>query len=209
MNPSSRAVGAGLKPAPTDSSKKRLFVAIALPDEIRSTLQELQTELKRFARDAKWVKPDGIHLTLKFLGYVDVARMDGIVGALTRVAAACPSASIEIRGCGAFPNSRRPNVLWAGVESEQLDGIQAKVEDAMASLDFEKEKRPFSPHLTLARFRDPQGLTPLMLQVDQKKELSLGRFTASTMKLYESILHRQGAEYLVVKEFPLEGTRWT
>lgn len=209
MNSSPRAVGAGLNPAPTDSSKKRLFVAIALPDEIRNTLQELQTELKRYARDAKWVKPDGIHLTLKFLGYVDVARMDGIVGSLTRVAAACPAASIEIRGCGVFPNSRRPNVLWTGVESEQLDGIQAEVEEAMAALNFEKEKRPFSPHLTLARFHDPHGLTPLMLQVDQKKELPLGRFTASNMKLYESILHREGAEYHVVKEFPLEGTRWT
>lgn len=208
MNSSPRAAAAGLKPAPADSNKKRLFVAIGLPEAILKTLQELQSELKRFARDAKWVRPGGIHLTLKFLGYVDTARIDAIVSSLARVAVASPSASIEIRGCGSFPNSRRPSVLWAGVESEQLGRIQAEVEAAMAELGFEKENRPFSPHLTLARFRDPHGLTPLMLQVDQKKDLPLGQFTASRFKLYESILHREGAEYHVLKEFPLEGTRW-
>lgn len=194
--------------AETTPSKRRLFVAVGLPDSVRKTIGELQSELKRFARDAKWVNPTGIHLTLKFLGYVDPAQIEGIQGAIRKVTQECPPTEIEIRSCGAFPNSRRPNVLWTGVESEKLVEIQGRVEEALVALGFEKEKRGFTPHLTLARFRDPHGLTPLMLEVEKKKALSFGSFTASKIRLYESILHREGAEYIVLKEFPLEGTQW-
>lgn len=189
-------------------SKRRLFVAVGLPDSIRKTIEELQSELKRFARDAKWVNPTGIHLTLKFLGYVDPAQIDGIQNALVKVAQEYPPPEIEVHGCGAFPNSRRPNVLWAGVESAQLIDIQGRVEEALAALGFEKEKRGFTPHLTLARFKEARGLTPLMLAVEKKKDVSFGSFTTSQFRLYESILHREGAEYIVLKEFPLEGTQW-
>lgn len=192
------------KPPPS----KRLFIAIGLPEAILKSLAELQFELKRFARDAKWVQPDGIHLTLKFLGYVDPSRVEEISASLSRVTAGCPPAPIGIHGCGAFPNTRRPNVLWAGVESEQLLEIQSRVDDQMAALGFEKEKRAFTPHLTLARFREPRGLAPLMLLVEKKRDVPLGNFTASKIRLYESILHRGGAEYHILKEYPLEGTQW-
>ena len=200
--------GAALKSPPGGSDKKRLFVAISLPEPILIAVAELQSELKRYARDAKWVRPEGIHLTLKFLGYVEIDRIEAIGNTLTGVANVSPPLSIDVRGCGAFPNSRRPNVLWAGVESEHLGGVQIRVEEALVELGFEKENRPFSPHLTLARFRDPHGLAPLMLQVEKKKDLPLGHFTASRLKLFESILHREGAEYHVLKEFLLEGTQW-
>ena len=114
-----------------EETKKRLFVAIGLPSEIRDALDNLQQELKRFARDAKWVKVDGIHLTLKFLGYVEPGKIPAITESLSRVANSCAQTPVEVRGCGAFPNTRRPNVLWVGAEAENLARIQERVEAAM------------------------------------------------------------------------------
>lgn len=178
----------------SQGTKKRLFIAIGLPAEIKASLESLQRELKRFARDAKWVKVDGIHLTLKFLGYVEPERIDSIRESLSHLK--LPGAfPVEARGCGFFPNARRPAVLWVGVKSEQLSRLAQDIEDATGKLGFEKEKRAFSPHLTLARFRDPHGLIPLAQEVGKKNETVLGTFTASEFVLYESVLHRQGAEY--------------
>src|SRR5262245_38401050 len=120
-----------------DPPKKRLFVAIGLPGEVREALEKLQQELKRLARDAKWVKPDGIHLTLKFLGYVAQEKIASITESLAQVANGCAQTPIEVRGCGAFPNTRRPNVLWVGAEAENLSRIQERVESSMEALGFE------------------------------------------------------------------------
>jgi 2'-5' RNA ligase len=149
------------------------------------------------------VRPEGIHLTLKFLGYVDPDRIDSIVQSLTEAATGCAPATVRVQGCGAFPNTRRPNVLWAGVVAPGLAAAQTRVEEAMAALGFEKEQRAFQPHLTLARFRDPHGLTPLMLEVEKRQDQQLGEFSATGFRLYESILRREGAEYRVVGEFAL------
>ena len=187
-----------------DAPKKRLFVAIGLPREVQQKLEEMQTQLKRFARDAKWVKVAGIHLTLKFLGYVEPSRIQTIYETLRPIAFATSSIPIEVFGCGFFPNPQRPNVLWTGVRAKELAPLQQHVEDAMATLGFEKEKRPFSPHLTLARFRDPRGWLPLVQETQKWMEVSFGAFVASGFSLYESILHRQGAEYHTVETFRLK-----
>src|SRR5262249_7320362 len=113
-------------------TKKRLFVAISLPDEILQQLEELQKKLKRFARDAKWVKPQSIHLTLKFLGYVDPVKIPAIANSLAKISNESSSATVQIKGCGFFPNSRRPSVFWTGIESNDLEPLQSKIENAMA-----------------------------------------------------------------------------
>ncbi|HJZ12150.1 MAG TPA: RNA 2',3'-cyclic phosphodiesterase, partial [Acidobacteriota bacterium] len=111
--------------------------------------------------------------------------------------------SIRLRGCGFFPNARRPAVLWCGVDCDELGGLQHEIDNRLAALDFEKETRPFSAHLTLARFRDPHGLFWLAKEVEKIKDSDWGQFPAKEITLYQSILHRTGAEYRALETFPL------
>jgi RNA 2',3'-cyclic 3'-phosphodiesterase len=184
--------------------KKRVFVAIGLPEALLGELEVLQTRLKPYARDAKWVKVNSIHLTLKFLGYVEPDSIPTITDALRECAKGTTPIAIQAAGCGFFPNARRPNVLWVGVSSSPLQPLQEKIEEAMETLDFEKENRAFSPHLTLARFKDPRGLLPLAKETETLAGKSFGDFTAHNFSLYESILHPKGAEYHVIENFNLE-----
>jgi RNA 2',3'-cyclic 3'-phosphodiesterase len=184
-------------------SKRRLFVAIGLPEPLRNELANLQKQLQPFARDAKWVNVSGIHLTLKFLGYVDPAQIPEITGALADASKDQTSVSIQASGCGFFPNARRPNVLWVGVQAPDLLPLQQNVEDAMEKFGFEKENRAFSPHLTLARFKDHRGHLALAKETEELAGKDFGRFTANSFSLYESVLRRQGAEYHALKDFNL------
>jgi 2'-5' RNA ligase len=178
-----------------------------LPETLILELEELQRKLKPFARDAKWVKPSGIHLTLKFLGYVEPERIAEIRQSLQEVAKNSTSVFVRSAGCGFFPNPRRPNVLWAGVESPDILPLANEIEERMSALGFEKEKRAYNPHLTLARFRDHRGLLPLSYEVEKFSGKLLGEFTADHFSLYESILRPQGAEYQVLQEFFLTQRR--
>lgn len=181
--------------------KKRLFVAISLPEQLVEELEGLQRKLKPFARDAKWVKVNGIHLTLKFLGYVEPEQIPMIERSLLEIAEKGVAIRIQASGCGFFPNARRPSVLWVGVQAPDLMPLQQQIENAMEKLGFEKENRAFSPHLTLARFRDPRGLLPLGRETEKFKDQHFGKFTAHGFHLFQSILRPQGAEYHSLKEF--------
>jgi RNA 2',3'-cyclic 3'-phosphodiesterase len=185
-------------------SKKRLFVAIGLPESVRNELEKLQKQLQPFARDAKWVNVSGIHLTLKFLGYVDPVQIPEITEALSGSVKAQSSVSINARGCGFFPNARRPNVLWVGIDSPELAPLQQNVEEAMAKLGFEKENRAFSPHLTLARFKEHHGHLALAKETEKLAGKDFGSFIANSFSLYESILRPQGAQYHILQEFLLK-----
>ncbi|MCI0413918.1 RNA 2',3'-cyclic phosphodiesterase [bacterium] len=185
-------------------SKKRLFVAIGLPESIRGELEQLQKQLKPFARDAKWVNISGIHLTLKFLGYVDPAQLTEITDALAIAAKDQSVLSIQASGCGFFPNARRPNVLWVGVSAPELLPLQQNVEEAMSKLGFEKENRAFSPHLTLARFKEHRGHLLLANETENLAGKDFGGFTANSFSLYESILRPQGAQYHILQDFLLK-----
>jgi RNA 2',3'-cyclic 3'-phosphodiesterase len=186
--------------------KKRLFIAIPLPSDLQANLESLQAQLKPYARDAKWVPVRGIHLTLKFLGYVDPVRVSEISRSLAQVASSARPSTALARSCGFFPNSRRPSVLWVGVQSDGLQQLQKQTEDAIANLGFEKEDRAFSPHLTLARFRDPRGLLPLAQEVAKFDDRSFGNFGIDEIILFESILGRRGADYQALGRFSLSST---
>jgi 2'-5' RNA ligase len=185
----------------------RLFIAIGLPEEIELKLEKFQYDLKPFARDAKWVNPKNIHLTLKFLGEVKEDTIPELQQVLTSTAENSTSVPVVVKGCGFFPNSRRPSVFWAGVEAEPLRALQQKIEESTERLGFEGENRPYSPHLTLARFKDPRGRLPLAQEAEKRKDFPFGNFTASEFSLYQSVLKRSGAEYTVLKSFSFEKSR--
>jgi RNA 2',3'-cyclic 3'-phosphodiesterase len=181
----------------------RLFVAIKLPEQIEIKLEELQHQLKPFARDAKWVNHLGIHLTIKFLGEVKEERLPEIEKVLDECSQGFGPIKIDVSGCGYFPNERRPAVLWVGVNADSLKPLQESMEEKFAVLGFEKENREYNPHLTLARFRDPHGRLPLVHETNKKKNSKFGDFVASEFHLFQSVLKRSGAEYTILKSFPL------
>ena len=146
---------------PQNPEEIRAFVAIELPDEVRRGLAGLRKELQRDEhRFVKWVDPEAIHLTLKFLGDVPSGRVTEIARAIEVAAKAVTPFELEVSGLGVFPNLKQVRVLWVGIggDVDRLKELQRGIDAELASLGFAGEERPFVPHLTLARVR--QGTSP-------------------------------------------------
>jgi 2'-5' RNA ligase len=178
----------------------RAFIAIELPPEIKATLTGLQNKLRPAGGNAaRWVESGGIHLTLKFLGNVPRGQIDGVKQAMA-AARGTPTFGLHLGECGCFPDTRRPRVIWVGLNGDLklLDELVKKLEIALARLGFKPEGRPFTPHLTLARVKDTA--TPEERQTLGAAVLSLpigntGTIKASEICLMQSKLLPQGALY--------------
>ncbi len=180
----------------------RAFIAIDLPEVIRGELARWQRTFASVCPDARWTRPEGIHLTLKFLGEISAEQVKQVTGMLASPGAFEPF-KVEVREFGFFPDARRPRVFWAGINAPQaLRDLAARVEEAMEKLDFPSEQRDYNPHLTLARFKTPRPQPELVAAVEKQRELSLGSFEASEFFLFESKLSPRGAEYRKVARFP-------
>jgi 2'-5' RNA ligase len=135
----------------------RSFIAIQLPADVRAELTSLEDKLKaRRHPFVKWVDPESMHLTLKFLGSVAVDSIPQIVEAMSGVAQSHSTFKLQVIGTGAFPNWQRPQVVWVGVggESDKLNALHRELESALSPMGFTPESRSFSAHLTLGRLRD-------------------------------------------------------
>jgi 2'-5' RNA ligase len=135
----------------------RAFVAIELPGEIKSDLAQLLDRIKPGQeRAVKWVDPDSIHLTLKFLGNIPAEKVPDIARAIGEASAEAKPFTLELQGLGAFPNLRSPRVVWVGVRGDVglIVHLQKRIDQALIHLGFHAEHREFSPHLTLGRVRD-------------------------------------------------------
>ena len=180
----------------------RAFVAVDLPEDVERAMGAAAQSL----RDARIeglriVRPEGIHLTLKFLGDVPESRVDEIGHAVSESVAGHQRFEVSTGGFGAFPNTRRPQVLWVGLAGrlEPLMGLQADVDAALSRLGFQTETRPFHPHLTLARLdrRMPAGARRASLDALESTGLSVGMpIPVRSVSLVQSILGRGGARYV-------------
>jgi len=171
----------------------RTFVAVDLPEEIKSDLAYAVADLRRESRGVKWVRPEGLHITLKFLGDIDERIVGPLSKELDGVALDYRPLSLEVEGLGAFPNPRRPRVVWAGLggEIEILQEIAERVDRVCASFGVKPEKRPFRAHITIGRLKVPT-------MIDLNKELRKKGFLATEMVLYQSELFPTGARYTVL-----------
>lgn len=185
----------------------RLFVALDLPDEVRQNLRDLIARWKPLCRSAKWVRPEAMHVTLKFIGEVSAAKLAPIRAALAQVHSTAP-VEMQFHSLGFFPNERRPRVLWCGVAaSANLAELAAAVDRAVVPLGIPAESRDFVPHLSLARFKPDSGpradLDALLRAADELKTYDFGRTREMEFHLIESILKPAGAEYKRVETFPI------
>ncbi len=179
----------------------RLFIALEIPSAVRENLAALLVMLRAITKEPRWVHAENLHVTLKFLGEVGEDRLDAVRGALGKVRSQ-QAVAVEFRGLGFFPNEKNPRVLWAGVEaSANLKTLAADIEGAMEKLGFPREKREFSPHLTLARFERPRLPEPLRKAIAENAQQEFGSLRTSEFHLIQSKLKRSGAEYTTLTTF--------
>ena len=181
----------------------RSFIAIEVPGALKSRIEELQRELRRTDADAKWVRPEAIHLTLKFLGSIPEEAVEKISRALAPIISAWVPFEIRIHGMGGFPSSRNPRVVWVGLDRGKGDvhSLQQAIEGPLAELSFPPEDRPFSPHLTLGRVRSSRGKSALAQVLEKNKEVEIGNFRAGEVFLFRSELKPSGAVYTKLLDF--------
>ncbi len=142
----------------------RCFVAIEIPETIQTLLTSAQEELRKFVRGASWVKRENIHLTLKFLGDVAPNQISAIKNSIEQVTDTRSPFSMELGGIGAFPNLSRPRIIWASVKTG-ADGVAAiarEIDLRLSRHGYERDEKPFRPHLTLARLKSRTNLKPLV-----------------------------------------------
>lgn len=184
----------------------RSFIALELSSEIYKNLGQLIANLKKGVQFTSarpsWVNPESIHLTLKFLGNIEEAMIDPIAEVMTKAANETHPFTIRIRDLGVFPNPRQPRVLWCGMTKgeDQTISIQTKIDRGLATLGFEKETRPFHPHLTLARIKSLKGVSQLMDIVKTHQNSQVGECRIDRVILFKSELHPSGAVYTKLKE---------
>ena len=183
----------------------RCFVALNLPPELKGRLAELEARLKEARADVSWVKPENIHLTLKFLGGVEETRIPLIKRAIQEGLHGDGPLVLSLAGLGVFPNPRSPRVIWVGVEgdTERMEKLQKRLEQALEEVGFPREARSFSPHMTLGRMRSRQGTAGLMELVERLGEYRAGSIQAESIELMRSQLHPAGAIYTILESFPL------
>lgn len=183
----------------------RSFLAVDPPREIIDAIGMIQDRLrKNIQGDIRWVRPQGIHLTLKFFGTIaesDVANISRVVEDTTSTIAPF---TLGIKRVGAFPDVKRPRVLWLGMDGDVdiLIRLQKEVDAELHKYGFEKEDRPFRPHLTLARIKDPRGLIGLAKIMEKRENYEAGSFSAAGLNLFKSELTPKGAVYTKLAYFP-------
>lgn len=171
--------------------------------------RKLGDGIRRFrdrAPEAKWVRPENFHFTLRFLGDLPEERLDLLMRCVAESVRKEAPFDLTLTGLGAFPSARRPRVLWVGTDpgGERLSLLAKAVETRLRAERFGKADKPFSPHLTIARWRRPRWDEAVEKLIDTGT-LEAGPFTVSAVRVMESRLKPQGPEYVVRAECPLQG----
>jgi 2'-5' RNA ligase len=189
----------------------RAFIAIELDDAARRAVADAQTQLQRdrAAKCVRWVAPDNIHLTLKFLGDVAANRINDLHNALAGACAGIALFDLEIARAGAFPNTRRPNVIWIGLhgEIEIAARLAQKIDDACATLGFAREDRAFAPHLTLGRVKrdaSPSERRLIGEMIEHAQIGALGTLRVARVSVMKSVLAPGGSIYSRLGEIKLQ-----
>lgn len=184
----------------------RTYIAIELEENLKSQLSSLICEFISVSENIKWVKKQGMHLTLKFLGEIGQDKVEEIESRMAAIARKTDAFPLQLKGTGAFPPGKRnPRVLWVGItENPSLLNLQAELESECERSGFPREKRPFHPHLTLGRVKAFSKLGGVLSLLEKNRETSFGEMIAKKITFFQSLLKPTGAEYKVLSEFNLK-----
>jgi 2'-5' RNA ligase len=182
----------------------RSFIAVKISSDQREKISKLIGELKKSETDVKWVKPENLHVTLKFLGDVDEKALPEIFDSLEKSLTNDTSFQFNLKAIGTFPNIRRPRVIWVGIDNgaDSLKALAKKIDETMLGFGFAREKRGFSPHLTIGRVKSTrliERLTNMFKDVDFETD----DFVIDEVVFFQSILKREGPTYIPQKVIKL------
>jgi len=190
------------------TEKIRCFIAIHLTPEVQKLIADYIFKLKTYSSDVRWIRVDNIHLTLKFLGEINFSRVEQVKQSLYQISEQFSQFDLNISGSGCFPDKKRPRIFWLGMEQGKenpLFAIHQWIEDQLHILTIEKEKRRFSPHLTLGRVRarQPVDFSDLFTFIENNPFAPI-KFSVQYIYLMKSNLKPTGAEYQVIEKYPLK-----
>jgi 2'-5' RNA ligase len=182
----------------------RTFIAVDIPQEVKQKIDAVSASLKKYGGRVSWVRAANLHLTMKFLGEIDDGLLPGLKRALEERLSGSSRFQFTLKNLGAFPNFRRPRVIWIGIDSgvRELTDLAVRVDEATGSLGFEKETRPFSAHLTIARVKDPGTVTDLVSEVE-KTGFESGPIDAEEVIIMKSQLTPRGSIYTALEQIKL------
>jgi 2'-5' RNA ligase len=177
----------------------RTFVAVEISSEVRSHARQLIAELSETPAKVRWVEPENLHLTLKFLGDVELVDMPAVCDAVSAAVADLPPFDLMARGAGAFPTLDRPRTVWIGFDegTDDIVALHGAIEMRLAPLGFRREQRRFRPHLTIGRVRDcpPEAFADLAQRLSAAAEFVGGSTDVNEVVVFSSELRREGPTY--------------
>ena len=188
--------------------RTRTFIAVDIGDGIRKQAIALQKQLARTAAGVNWSEPGGMHVTLLFLGEVDDREVVQVCRAVKEVAGREPPFGLCVSGVGAFPNARRPKVVWGGITegADVLQRLYAALEEKMLALGcYRSEDRAYTPHLTLGRVTSDEDSFALATEIPKLSGWEGGQAAVSEVRVYTSEMRRDGPEYTVIARSSLTG----
>ncbi|MBO2518820.1 MULTISPECIES: RNA 2',3'-cyclic phosphodiesterase [Limnochorda] len=194
------------RPSPAKERARRLFIAVPLTAALQEAVVRVRAPLPD-GRAIRWVAPENLHITLRFLGSVPERRLADVAGALAEASRLVGPFLLELGSCGYFPPRGTPRVLWVGVAAggDQLSSLAAAVEEALARRGFPRETRAFRPHVTVARIREGASLPGVEQWLAAWEGESFGQMPVETVHLMESQLRPQGPLYRTLSQVPLGG----
>lgn len=185
----------------------RAFIAVDLAPGIKAAVESLVRTLRRKGGEVAWIKPEAMHLTLKFLGDIPEDKAGTVTTLLEGVANGRGPFPLRLKGTGTFPPGGRTNarILWAGIEqAPELMELQEALETGCEKAGFPREDRAFHPHLTLGRVKSREGLEPVLGELERNREIDLGGMTVAGLTFYQSILSPAGPRYVVLSRTELK-----
>ena len=179
----------------------RAFIAINCPVEIQHLIQSIQSRFKPHSDAWRWVPPENLHLTLRFLGNISEDRIQVLSQAMAHAIEGQTSFSLAVHGLGCFPHPTRPRVLWMGIDDPAriLQSIHRRLTQSLSQLGFPSDNQSFRPHLTLARRRGRIDKDALQDLLSTYQSCQFGTIAVDQMHLYQSQLHRHGAAHVILK----------
>jgi len=185
----------------------RTFIAINMSNEIKEQLNKIQTQLKKANADVKWVNPEGMHITLKFLGNIVIGQLESIYQMVLEATSDTKPFLLSLTSLGAFPNLFNPKVVWVGVDKgkQECINLAKRIDENLMRLGFQVEEKDFVPHLTLGRVKSPSGKNELSnLLISNLKTQSFGQMDVTKIEVMGSQLTPKGSIYTTLREFPFK-----
>ena len=184
----------------------RCFVAVEIPDELKILIDEYISSLKKISPDIKWIKAKNLHVTIKFLGEIPQGLLSKVQSELSGISNVVKPFEMSVGDAGFFPNQFKPRVIWLGMQNDNnnsLFKLHKWIDEKLEPLGFEREKRRFSPHLTLGRIKLPANHQSLTEYINQHK-FQIYKINVSDVVLMKSILKPGGVEYSKIKDYSLK-----